>query len=77
MEHYQKGETITYIPHNQLVTVVHTSKLPGLERPTDTVTIRLKNNDIRSIPVAVQDDFLTRNPPVVRPRMRPVVKAAE
>lgn len=77
MEHYQKGETLTYIPHNQQVTVIHNSTLVGQIRGTDAVTIRLKNGDLRTVPVAVQDDFLTRTPPVVRPRMRPVVKAAK
>lgn len=77
MEHYQKGETLTYIPHNQPVTVVHNSTLAGQIRGTDTVFVRLKNGDIRSVPVAMQNEFLTRNPPVVRPRMRPVVKEAK
>jgi len=77
MEHYAKGETLTYIPHNQPVTVVHNSTLVGQIRGTDAVTIRLKNGDLRTVPVAVQDEYLTRNPPVVRPRMRPVVKESK
>lgn len=77
MDNFQPGQIVTYIPHNQQVTVIHNSTLVGQIRGTDTVFIRLKNGDLRSIPVAVQDEFLTRNPPVVRPRMRPVVKAAK
>lgn len=70
MENYQKGETLTYLPLNQAVTVVHNSSLPGQTRGTDAVTIRLKNGYLITVPEAVQDEYLTRNPPkpIVRPR---------
>jgi len=70
MDNFQKGQIVTYIPLNQSVKVVHNSTLAGQQRGTDAVTIRLKNGDLRTVPVAEQDDYLTRNPPVpiVRPR---------
>ncbi len=75
LEHYKKGETLTYIPHNQPCTVVYNSLLPGgLNADSALVTVRLKNNDLRNIPVKTQDEDLTRNPPVVRPRVLTVAK---
>lgn len=70
MDNFQPGQIVTYIPLNQSVTVVHNSTLVGQVRGTDAVTVKLKNGDLRTVPVAIQDNFLTRNPPkpIVRPR---------
>ncbi len=74
MENYKVGEVVTYIPLNQLVTVSHSNILTGQNRSTDALTISLKNGDLRTVPVALQDKVLTRNPPVVRPRVLTAAK---
>ena len=60
---YHIGDTPTYIPLNQIVTVVNVTPYHESDDPHAFVTVELKSGDLRTIPVARQDKYLTSQPP--------------
>lgn len=60
---YKADQILTYIPKNQRVTVVHVTPYHEDGDPDAFVTVQLADGDLRSIPVALQDRFLTVAPP--------------
>jgi len=64
MPKYHKGQPLTYKPHNALCKVVNVTPYHESDDPHAFVTVELKNRDLRTIPVSVQDDYLTTDKPV-------------
>lgn len=61
---YKVGDELTYKSSNQRVKVIHTTLKAGAVNAAEAfVTIRTKQNSIINVPVAVQDDYLTTDPP--------------
>lgn len=60
---YREGQTLTYKPLNQTVTVEHVTPYHESDDPHAFVTVSLKNGDLRQVPVKSQDKFLTTDPP--------------
>lgn len=60
---YKKGQEITHKRLNVRVKVVHVTPYHDDADQHAVVTVELKNGDLRSIPVAIQDDYLTTDPP--------------
>lgn len=60
---YRIGDTPTYIPLNQTATVVNVTPYHESDDPHAFVTIELKSGDLRNIPVARQEKYLTSEPP--------------
>lgn len=61
---YHVGDELTYKTSNQRVKVIHTTLKAGAVNADEAfVTIRTKQNTPITIPVAVQDDYLTTEPP--------------
>ena len=58
------GQELTYKPLNQRVTVAHVTPYHDADDQHAAVTVRLKSGDIRTVPVAIQDDYLTVEAPL-------------
>ena len=75
MAKYQEGNILTYKPLNQTCTVVNVTPYHESSDPHAFVTVELKNGDLRSVPVAKQDKYLTTDPPK-KLRIWPLTKAS-
>lgn len=72
VKNYKKGDTLTYKPANAICRVVHNTLKPGgVNAEEATVWVRYRNA-LQGVPVAVQDDFLTTEPPVKVSKTRPL-----
>lgn len=71
---YKVDQELTYKPLNQRVKVSHVTPYHEEADPNAFVTVELKSGDLRSVPVAVQDDYLTTDPP--KKRIWPLTRAA-
>lgn len=61
---YKPGQQLTHKPTNSVVTVVHNSLKPGgVNEHEAVVTVRTKQNSLISVPVDIQDQYLTTEPP--------------
>lgn len=65
---YKENQEITYIPLNQRVVVEHVTPYHDADDQHATVTVRLRSGDLRTVPVAKQEKYLTTDPP--KPRLR-------
>lgn len=63
MPKYKVGQKLTYKPLNAVVTVAHVTPYHADDDQHAAVTVRLANGDLRTVPVAIQDDVLTTDAP--------------
>lgn len=60
---YKKGQLLTYKPLNQRVTVVHVTPYHESGDEHALVIVRKYTGDLMPVPVAIQDEYLTLDPP--------------
>lgn len=71
---YKKDQPVTYIPLNRRAVVEHVTPYHDADDQHAAVTIRLDTGDIRTIPVAVQEKYLTTEPPKPKWKLWPLSK---
>lgn len=66
---YKPGQTLTLLPLEVEVTVKHnTLAAGGVNYDEAVVTVAKKTGELVSVPVAIQDDYLTTRKPAPRRR---------
>lgn len=68
LKRYHKGDVLTLIPLNEYVTVMHnTLKGGGVNADEATVFVETDEGFPVAVPVALQDRYLTKEPPKKQP----------
>ena len=72
---YRVAQKLTLKKLNQEVTVKHVTPYHEEGDPNAVVTVELKSGAIVNVPVAIQDDYLTTDPPK-KMRIWPLTRAS-
>ena len=74
---YKKDQPVTYIPLQKRAVVDHVTPYHDADDQHATVTIRLLDSgDLRTVPVAVQDKYITTEAPKPKWKVWPLAKAS-
>ena len=72
---YAKGTPLYYIPLDHMpCMVVHVTPFYENDDPHAFYTVELPNSDLRNVPVALADQYLTEEEPKKRPELQQVVR---
>jgi len=63
MEKPREGQTLTFIPGNILVTVVHVPKYHYAGDSNAVIIVQMKSGNTMPVPVSKLEKFLTADPP--------------
>lgn len=74
MKKYQVDQELTFKPLNQRVKVVHVTPYHEDGDQNAFVTVELRSKDLRSVPVKIQDRYLTEEKPLLPWKKWPLPK---
>ena len=69
MAKYKEGQQLSFLPARVSCKVVHVTPYHESDDPHAMITVELTNGDVRTFPVAVQDNYLSTIP-AERPRKK-------